>query len=333
MLSRVAEQIFWLSRYVERAIGVCRLVDVTLQLELDVGDEEGLDLWSPLLESTESAGRGLADPAAVRHYLTFDVSNASSLVSCIRSARTAARAVRERLPSEMWEQLNTLYLSMEGPTPTQQAEDDPHAFYKRVRESALALQGLADGTMVHDEAWHFFCLGMYLERADNVARVLTLQSHLLALADGTAREDDTVRWLAVLRSCGSAEAYAQYYSLRVEPARVIEFLLLNRLFPRSIRYSLNAAWSALRAIATDDDREDRPNTALRALGRLRASVEHTTVDEVLEAGLGAFLADVQRRTWEIAEHVTCLYLCDETARDRPMPAARAAMIMAAQQQQ
>jgi uncharacterized alpha-E superfamily protein len=213
-----------------------------------------------------------------------------------------------------------------------QAEEDPHTFYKRVREGAQAFQGLADSTLVHDEAWHFFCLGMYLERADSVARVLTLESHLLTLSEGAVREDDTVRWLAVLRSCGSAEAYARYYSLRAEPARVIEFLLLNPLFPQSIRYSLNAAWRALQAIAVDDQ-EDRPNPAIRALGRLRAGVEHAAVDEVLEGGLGDFLVDVQRRTAQVADQVTRLYLRDQAAQDRPMPAARAAMIMAAQQQQ
>ena len=332
MLSRVAEQIFWLSRHIERSIAVSRLIDVTLHLGLDAGDDEALDLWSPLLGSTNGSPAESVEPSAVRYYLAFEPANPSALLSCIRNARGAAREVRESISSEMWEQLNTLYLAAVEPGSKQQAEDDPHLFYKRVREGAQAVQGLADSTLVHGEGWHFFCLGMYLERADNVARVLTLESHLLTAGSSSMREDETVRWLAVLRSCGSAEAYARYYSLRVEPARVIEFLLLNPLFPQSIRYSLNAAWLALRGITAADE-EDHPNPAVRALGRLRAMVQHTAIDEVLEGGLDTFLSDVQRRTWEVADHITRIYLRDQGLQGRPMPAARAAMIMAAQQQQ
>jgi uncharacterized alpha-E superfamily protein len=323
MLCRVAEDMYWMSRYVERGVAVSRLIDVTRHLELDAGTE---DFWAPLVGAIDLDGDD------VRFYLTSDTMNPDSLVSCARQARTLARGIRESISSEMWEQLNTLYLAVVEPSSKQQAEDDPHLFYKRVREGAQAVQGLADSTLVHGEEWHFFCLGMYLERADTVARVLTLESHLLQAGTSSMREDETVRWLAVLRSCGSAEAYARYYSLRVEPARVIEFLLLNPLFPQSIRYSLNAAWQALRGIITVDE-EDTPNPAVRALGRLRAMVQHTAIDEVLEGGLDAFLADVQRRTWEVADHVTRIYLRDQGMQGRPMPAARAAMIMAAQQQQ
>jgi uncharacterized alpha-E superfamily protein len=236
--------------------------------------------------------------------------------------------VRESITSEMWEQLNTVYLSLDTPRAAIEAEDDPHAFYKRMREGMQFVQGLADSTLLRDETWLFFCLGRALERADTIARMLVLQAPMLTGA-GDGR-DHMVRWLAVLRSCGAAEAYSHYYALRIEPARVIEFLLLNPLFPQSIRFSLNAAWEALRAIAGDE--EGRPNPAVRALGRLRASVEHTAVDEVLEGGLGAFLVDVQRRTCDVADQVTRLYLRDQATQDRPMPAARAAMIMAAQQQ-
>jgi uncharacterized alpha-E superfamily protein len=341
MLARVAEQIFWMSRYVERALAVSRLVDVTLHLELDAGEDEHLDLWSPLLgadaEHVLADASIRADPAvasaAVRHYLAVAPDNPNALVSCIRNARLAARGVRESISSEMWEQLNTLYLSVAEPPPAQHAEDDPHSLYRRVRESALAFQGLADSTLAHGEDWHFFSLGKYLERADGVARLLTLQAHLLSPgAGGSTREDEAVRCLAVLRSCGCAEAYARYYSLRVEPARVIEFLLLNRIFPQSIRFSLNAAWHALEAIAEGEEHV-ATNAAVRRLGLLRASVDHAAVDEVLEAGLAAFLSSVQQRICEVADDVTRVYLRHESAPERAMPVARAAMLMAAQQQQ
>jgi uncharacterized alpha-E superfamily protein len=331
MLCRVAEQIFWTSRYVERAIAVSRLLDVTLHLELDAGDDETLDLWQPLL------GAGVADdgawsPTAVRRYLAFDLNNPTSVASCIRLARTAARGIRESISSEMWEQLNSLFLFLSEPDLQEHAEDDPHRVYKRVREGAQTFQGLAESTLAHGEDWQFLRLGMFLERATNVARVLTLQGHLLTPDTDMSRTDETVRWLAVLRSCGSAEAYARYYSLRVEPARVIEFLLLNALFPQSVRFSLNAAWDALSEIANDEPAGE-VNSAVRAMGRVRAIVEHSAVDEVLEAGLGATLDVVQRRIADVADHVTRIYLRDQVEREQLMPASRAALIMAAQQQQ
>jgi uncharacterized alpha-E superfamily protein len=327
MLCRVAEQIFWMGRYVERSIAVSRLVDVILHLELDVGEDDDTDLWAPLVGGqTDSA-------VAARQYLTFARDNPNALVVCISNARSAARGVRESISSEMWERINTLHLSVVDPRLAQDAEDDPHTFYKRVREGAQATQGLADSTLAHGEDWHFFNLGTYLERADNVARVLTLENQLLVGGPGATQGDSTVRWLAVLRSCGSAEAYARYYSLRVEPARVIEFLLLNPTFPQSIRFSLNAAWQALLGIAGEEAVAEGTNPAVRALGLLRANVEHAAVDEVLELGLPTFLGDVQRRIWEVAEHVTRIYLRDHAMQERTMPAARAAMLMAAQQQQ
>jgi uncharacterized alpha-E superfamily protein len=202
--------------------------------------------------------------------------------------------------------------------------------YAPVREGAQFFQGLADSTLAHDEAWHFISLGKFLERADNVARVLSLESHLLTA--GPAGGDEMVRWLAVLRSCGCAEAYARYYSLRVEPARVIEFLLLNSIFPQSVRFSLGAAMSALRSIAGQLTGSEGSGRALRSLGLLHSSLEHAAVDEILEDGLDNRLRDVRWRVAEVCNQITVSYLRDEPLTSRAMPAARAAMIMAAQQQ-
>jgi uncharacterized alpha-E superfamily protein len=331
MLCRVAEQMFWTSRYVERAIAVSRLLDVTHHLELDAGDDEHLDLWRPLLGAAASDD-GAWSSTSVRRYLAFDLENPTSVASCIRLARTAARGIRESISSEMWEQLNSLYLFLIQPGLQERSEDDPYLVFKRVREGAQAFQGLAESTLAHGEDWQFLRLGMFLERATNVARVLTLQAHLLSPETDMSHTDETVRWLAVLRSCGSAEAYARYYSLRVAPARVIEFLLLNALFPQSVRFSLNAAWDALAEIASDEPMGE-VNSAVRAMGRVRATVEHSAVDEVLEAGLATTLDLVQRRIADVVDHVTRIYLRDQVEREHLMPANRAALIMAAQQQQ
>jgi uncharacterized alpha-E superfamily protein len=338
MLCRVADDILWMSRYVERAIAVSRLVDVTWHLELDSGhidDSHGAALWMPLLAlgRQESAVGGDLDPAPrdVRHYLSLDLGNPNSLVACIRSARAAGQRVRESISSEMWEQINALYLSLTSPELARDVEEAPNVFYRRIREGAQFFQGMADSTMAHDEAWNFFCLGLYLERADNVARLLELQAHLLT-ADVALSADAAVRWLAVLRSCGSAEAYAHFYSLRVEPARVLEFLLLNPVFPQSVRFSLVAARSALAEIASGAGTSPA-SPAVRVMGRLCARLETTAIDEVLEEGLAVFLRNVHRRIADVAENITRTYLRDEAPRSRLGSVARAAMIMAAQQQQ
>jgi uncharacterized alpha-E superfamily protein len=335
MLCRVADDIFWMSRYIERAIAVGRLIDVVWHLDLDAGDhEDEAGFWEPLLGSAHKRISPAGQPTSrdVRYLLAFDPENQSSLVSCIRGARLAAQGVRESISSEMWEQLNTVFLSLNNPRAAAEAEDDPHAFYKRIREGMQFAQGLADSTLIRDESWLFFCLGRSLERADQIARILVLQAPLLT--NITAGRDDMVRWLAVLRSCGAAEAYSHYYALRVEPARVIEFLLLNPLFPQSIRFCLDTGMSALEGIAGPVERGiGKGDQAVRALGLLAARLRHTAVDEVLEEGLEAFLEDVEYRIRVVSEHVTAGYLRDEPQITRVVAVARAAMIMAAQQQQ
>jgi len=339
MLCRVADDIFWMSRYVERAISVGRLIDVVWHFELDAGDQdEGMDFWASLLGTTRLSDSLDHHPTAqeVRRYLAFDQQNPSSLVNCIRKARAAAQGVRESISSEMWEQLNTVYLSLNSAGPEAVAEDDPQAFYQPIRNGMQFVQGLADSTLLRDESWLFFCLGRSLERADTLSRILTLQAPLLQAA-GSSGQDDVVRWLAVLRSCGAAEAYSHYYALRIEPARVIEFLLLNPLFPQSIRFCLESAMSALEGIAgpmtLSAPTAVKGDLAVRALGLLAARLRHTAVDEVLEEGLESFLEDVQHRIQVVSEHVTAGYLRDEPQPGRLVAVARAAMIMASQQQQ
>jgi uncharacterized alpha-E superfamily protein len=302
----VADAIYWTSRYVERAVAATRLVDATLHLQLDAGTLlEEWELWNP-----------------------------SSVSRCIHVARDLARAVRESLSTEMWEQLNTLHLWLSDPAVALQVEENPAMLFRQVRERAQFFQGLMESTMVHGEDWNFGRLGMYLERADNVARALHLLGHLLEVEHiGEYGGDETVRWLVVLRSCGSAEAYSRYYSLRVEPARVVEFLLLNPIFPQSVRFSLNTAYDALRAIAGDNSQLGSPNPAVRTLGYLQARLEYAAVDELIEAGLRDFLEDLQARIAAASDQVTAVYLTDLPLRSEPAAAERAAMIMALQQQQ
>jgi uncharacterized alpha-E superfamily protein len=322
MLCRVADDLFWTARYVERAIAVSRLIDVTRHLELDAGD---MDFWTPLV------GESLAAATDVRQWLTSDEANPDSLVSCIRLARNLARGVRESISSEMWEELNQLHFSLAQPTSARDAGGEVQGFHRLVRERLQHFQGLADSTLAHDEPWHFLSLGTYLERAYQVGRLLRQQAHLLTKQE--AGDVALVKWLAVLRSCGSAEAYARYYSLRVEPARVVEFLVLNPVFPQSIRYSLNAAAGALATVATlRESAGNDPGRAPRSLRRVTAMVENAAVDEIFEQGLEPFVEEIQRAIAIVAEEVAATYLRDQPQPGRLVGVARAAMLMAAQQQ-
>jgi uncharacterized alpha-E superfamily protein len=248
----------------------------------------------------------------------------------VRNARAAARQVRDSLSSEMWEQINTTFLTLLAPECAAELEEDLHGFSRRTRDRLLLVQGLADATMAHDEAWQFLTLGMYLERADNISRLLERQSHLLTSEVASEYGLDTVRWLAVLRSAGSAEAYARYYSLRVDPVRVLEFLLLNPIFPQAVSFSLSAAWRALQAISQASSLHSEG--PLRALVRLRASLEHASVDEVLEYGLEDFLLKMRGDIADVSDHITRAYFRYAFGGDRHHAVARAAQIMAAQQQ-
>jgi uncharacterized alpha-E superfamily protein len=327
MLCRVAEDLYWMSRYVERGIAVARLIDVTRHLELDAGSE---DFWAPLVGAID------LESDDVRFYLTSDALNPDSLVSCARQARTLARGIRESISSEMWEELNMLHFALATPATSRQMRNEAGSFAKAVRDRLASFQGLTEATLARDEPWLFIRLGTYLERADGVARLLNRQSHLLTRPpDGTEPTGpDTVRWLAVLRSCGSAEAYARYYSLRVEPARLLEFLLLNPIFPQSVRFSLTVACEALDAIAAlRVAAGNDPGPAIRTLGRARAQVELTAIDEIFERGLEPFLTSIQLLIAQASDELSATYLRDQPAPGRLVGVARAAALMAAQQQQ
>lgn len=323
MLCRVADDLYWMSRYVERAIGVSRLIDVTRHLELDAGD---VDFWTPLVP------QGIEVTGDIRFWLTSDESNPSSLVSCVRLARALARGVREAISSEMWEELNQLHASLTRPTSTREVRGDAGGFHRLVRERLQHFLGLADATLAHDEQWHFIELGIYLERAHGVATLLSRQAHLL-----TRQEDDDtdlVKWLAVLRSAGCAEGYARFYALRIEPARIVEFLLLNPVFPQSVRFSLARAGESLGAIARlREAAGNDPGPAVRTLGRVAAQIEHGAVDEIFEYGFEMFLNEVRAAIATVSDDVTATYLRDQPQPGRLVGVARAALLMAAQQQQ
>lgn len=333
MLCRVAEDLFWMSRYVERAIATGRLIDVVMHLQLDSGAsaDAASGFWDAMLMGYPAPLDPHSDPTVLQRYLALEQENPSSLVACLRQARANARGVRESISSEMWEQINRIYLSLVDPEFETAAAENPQAFFLGVRKGAQFFQGLADATLARDEPWQFITLGKYLERADSITRIVAAQAPFLLGAMGT--DDAAVRWLAILRSCGSAEAYARHYAMRVEPARILEFLLLNPLFPQSVRFCIANASDALSALSGPTLGGASEPRALRTLGRLRARLEHTAVDEILEDGLTEFLREIQPAIHVATNQISQTYF-QEGLEGPSLPAAtRAAVIMAQQQQQ
>ncbi len=297
MLSRVAESIYWMSRYIERAENVARFVDVNLQLILDqpVGMQAQ---WEPLVATTgddeEFEERyGETSRESVLKFLTFDTENANSIISCLRAARENARSIRENISSEMWEQLNDAYL-MVTETPEEWAMAEPHQFFTDIKVASHLFMGLTDNIMSHSEAWHFCQLGRLIERADKTSRIVDVKYFILlpSVSDVNTPFDD-IQWGALLHSASAFEMYRRTYGL-ISPDNVVAFLLLDREFPRSVLYCLSKAEESLHAIS-GTPLETFSNSAEQGLGQLRSEFAYAQVDQVLHSGLHEFLDAFQTK--------------------------------------
>jgi uncharacterized alpha-E superfamily protein len=303
MLSRVADALFWMSRYLERADHVARLLDVCFHLDLDLG---GVILapyelhWTGLaailqqpVPATERAAE--PTPARISEWMAFDPDNPSSIVSCVTRARANARSIRGSISSQMWRELNKLYWQLRDPVFSNQARESPHEFFQAVECGNCLFQGVCDATLNHDEGWQFIQLGKFLERADKTVRTLDVHHKMLqerSTAIGLPLAD--LQWAAVLRSCRAYESYQRLYVGRVEAERVVEFLLLHPECPRSVRFSLEAAARALRAIEGPGPGRDSSQPD-RALGLVLAELRFRDLEEILAGDLHVFLAGVLER--------------------------------------
>jgi uncharacterized alpha-E superfamily protein len=267
-------------------------------------------------------------PDAVLRFMTFDTRNPNSIMSAISYARENARGVRDSITSEMWEQLNSLYLQLTGPGAQTSWESNPHSFYRQVEVGSQNFQGTTDGTMTRDEGWHFIQLGKSLERADNVTRILDIKYGLLVTPLGEVSAD-AIQWIAVLKSCSAYEAYRRRQnSARIESRGVARFLLLDPQFPRSVMFGVEAAWTALRAIGREvPGRGD--NIAERTLGLLRAKLEFADIDEIL-ADMHGFLDGLQQQINRVGEQVSRMYLYAQLRPAFSTAAARVAQAAADQ---
>lgn len=316
MLSRVAEAIYWMGRYLERAESVARLVDVNLHLTLDSAPDCG-DQWEPLIRTVGSEDLFLsrymvAERDHVMRFLTFERENPNSIIACARGARENARSVRDAISSEMWEQANRLYGFLKAHADTDYALISSHDFYTDVKMSAHLFDGIADATMSHGDAWHFLRLGKMIERADTTSRILDVKYFLLLPRwQGVGSLVDTIQWAALLKSASAMEMYRKRYK-GISPAKVVDFLILNDEFPRAVRSCLNEASRCLgRLCATVPG--DSTHDAQERLAALVAALEVVFVEDIIALGLHEFLDDLQRQLSSIHEAVTQMFFPESGA--------------------
>ena len=314
MLSRVADALFWMSRYLERAEQVARLLDVGFHLELDLsGVAAGPSElhWSSLLAILQTS-IGPQPPSehgpagAIVRWLTFDLENQSSILCCVNRARNNARSIRGSISPGMWRELNKLYLQLRDPDFEQQAHESPHDFYQAVQVGSHLFQGVCDATMPRDEGWQFIQLGKFLERADKVLRILQVKWQLLHDLSGQADLPmANLHWAAVLRGCLAYEAYQRVTISRVDPKGALEFLLLQSRFPRSVRFSLEQAAQSLAQI--EGNSSERESEADRILGRVLSELRYCDLSQFGADGVPRFLEMILARCTDIGRAVQGQY--------------------------
>lgn len=296
MLSRVADAVYWMSRYVERSENVARFVDVNLSLAMDLPEAD--EQWLALVKASgdeELFARRYGDPSRsnVIQFLTFEREAPNSILSTLSRARENARTVREVISSEMWEQINKSYLAVRDAARSKTALDTPHDFFTSIKQASQLFVGMTYLTMTHNEAWHFARVGRLLERADKTSRFLDVKHFMDPESIGRESAEGEIQWSALLRSASAFEMYRKRFG-QIAPLRVIEFLLFSQRFPRSVRYCLRKAERSVHAISgTPLGTAQSP--AERVLGRLAAQVEFGELAEVMDPGLHEWLDAFQTK--------------------------------------
>lgn len=306
MLSRVADAIYWLSRYIERAENVARFVDVNSNMLLDLPGAGG-EQWEPLVATTGDgeifAERyGVATRENVIRFLTFDREYPNSILSCVRSARENARSVRDVISSEMWESVNRFYLMVNDAARAGVDSESLAGFFAEVKTASHLFVGISMTTMLHAEGWNFSRVGRMLERADKTSRIVDVKYfYLLPTLWDVGTPVDDVQWAAVLRSASGLEAYRQRHH-RIAPNLVADFLILDREFPRAIHHCVAHAQESLRRI-TGSSAGTFHDRAELELGRLHAHLAYAQIQEILQQGLHEYLDLLQTKLNRVGEAI------------------------------
>ncbi len=306
MLSRVADSIFWMSRYTERAENIARLIDVNLNLSLDLGPEMAHQ-WDPLIWTTGDQEDfkqryGHANQQNAIQFLTFDEQNPNSVLSCLKAARENARTVREMISSQMWEELNKVFLLVRDAKHDPHVLDSPFEFFASIKQAGYSLEGVMLGTMSHGEAWHFARIGKMLERADKTSRMLDVKYFLLLPSvQEVGAGIDLSQWASLLKSASALEMYRKKFG-RITPRNVANYLILDRDFPRAMYFCLLRGEQSLLAI-TGGTLGKFQNVAEQRLGRLRSEFDYAQIDEIIAEGLHEFVDAYQTKLNAVGEAI------------------------------
>jgi uncharacterized alpha-E superfamily protein len=305
LLSRVADALYWINRYLERAEHAARLIRVRLDLGLDRKPQsDGWD-FDRLYESLrlKPPPDPPTSPLALVDSTVLDLGNPDSVAACITSARENARQVREAISTEMWEQINGLFLRLQQARMEGTWSGRPHYLAKLVIEGVHLFQGITDATMAHGEGWHYLQAGRFLERAEGTAALLDLHfGDRSRFADAASTRSEHAEWMGLLRSCSSLEAYCRHYTADLRPERIAEFLLLNAESPRSVRFAAASVESSLRAVGQFSGRASGIQ-AERLSGRLHAALDYGQVDEILTNDPHAYLHEIGRNCTQIHQAI------------------------------
>ncbi len=290
MLSRIAESLFWIGRYVERADNTARLLDVHFNVLLEDPWVDEPAANASLLAVMNIHVEGPVTRRMVLDALAVDPSRPSSIAGTLTTARDNARRAREVISTEVWESLNTTWMQVG----TRSRTPRPHDYFAWVRERTAVVWGLSSATTSRDDAWHFMELGRSLERADMIARLLMTRA-----LEGSSGPN----WTTLLRSCSAHEAYLRTVRSLVTEDRAAQFLIVDRLFPRSIAYNLDKAETTLTLIDPGTQRDSLTDQARLALGRARTNLEYQRIDSIL-ADLPAQMEAVQRACAEASDMIS-----------------------------
>ena len=306
MLSRTADHLFWMARYMERAENTARMLDVNYQTSLlPQSDDTATEGWSGLLsisELTSAFSKAYSEVNArnVMDFMVRDEDNPSSIVACVRAARENARAVRGALTTEVWETQNQTWLEFVRLLKDDTFERDPASLFEWVKFRSHLSRGVTLGTMLQDDSLNFLRVGTFLERADNTARLLDVKFHALAgeyFGAGNVKESQEVdfyHWSAILRSVSGFEVYRKVYRNVIRPERVAELLILRPDMPRSLAACMNGVVINLQQVANQQSGE-----TLRRAGRLRSDLQYASIDEILATGLHAYLTQFLDRVGDL----------------------------------
>ncbi len=312
MLSRVANSIYWMNRYMERVENYARFVGVNFNMALDLPPDVD-EQWEPLLTATADHFlfyEYFEKPTRedVIYFMTFDKRNPNSIVSCLYEARENARTIRETISKEMWESINGFYLFLRETSPSNFRNLDlMQEFFGEIKRRCQLFHGVVDSTITRNEAWHFGQLGRHIERGDKSSRFLDVKYFTLLQDSGaTGSTLDLMMWTAVLKSVSAYNMYRQTHA-DLTPMNIVEFLILDKLFPRSIAYCVRQAELSLYAVAGTIPGQSFSNPSEKAISKLRCEIEFTEIEDIFKTGLHQYLDHFQRLNNEVDNTIFDMY--------------------------